>query len=56
MSTLSVYSDQATNLFISGLNDVDGPVVVCDRCIAGNDVDVAVQIYDVRLRCSENYG
>ena len=52
MSTLSVRSNRATYLFISGLDDVIDPVVVVDDRVVGNDgVDVAVLCYDACLRC-----
>jgi len=46
-------ANQATDLFLNGLNDVDRPIIVCDRSISGDGGGIAVLIYDACLWLSE---
>jgi len=57
MSTLSARFNQATDLFISGLNDVIDPVDVIDNRRVGDDRGcVAVLVDDACLRDAPRVG
>ena len=50
MSTRSPPLDQTTHLFLGGLDDTDGPIVIVDdRAVGYDGCGIAVLIDDARL-------
>ena len=49
MSTISACSEGGAYLFRNGMNDINGPVVVYDRPVAGEEGGIAVLIDDACL-------